>query len=125
MKLINDFYNIIHQKKQEDILETEISIRPEHRIFEGHFPEVAIVPGVCLVQIIRELLELELDQNLIMSSASNIKFLSFVKPAEAGNLHIRITIKPNETGFKADSIITGEGIEYFKMNAEFKKFIIP
>ena len=47
-----------------------------------HFPNVPIVPGVCQIQIITELLEMYLGKRLYLSEVKNIKFLSVLEPVK-------------------------------------------
>ena len=56
--LRNDFYTV---KEKKQISEKEISVvielNQQHAIYSGHFPDQPIVPGVCQIQIVKELLE--------------------------------------------------------------------
>jgi len=56
--LLHDFYKIISlEKTAESKYLAMILINEEHEVFQGHFPGNPIMPGVCMMQIIKELTE--------------------------------------------------------------------
>src|SRR5438105_15143814 len=79
--LRNDFYTV---KEKKQISEKQISViielNQEHAIYSGHFPDQPIVPGVCQIQIIKELLEDLMGKKLKMITGDNIKFTGMIIP---------------------------------------------
>jgi 3-hydroxyacyl-[acyl-carrier-protein] dehydratase len=73
-----------------------IELNPDHDVYAGHFPGSPVVPGVCQIQVIRELIGQILQGNVILEYADNIKFLSLIVPGECGKLVFDISYK--ETG---------------------------
>jgi len=82
----------------KDQLTVQIILNKEHPIFEGHFPGNPILPGVCTVQIISELLEKALEKELMLTKASNIKYLGFINPVTTPSIQFDLVIKNTETG---------------------------
>ena len=61
--LLNNFYTIKSIDKKDDQNYTVVLfINENHEVFKGHFPGNPIMPGVCMMQIIKELTE-QLRQN--------------------------------------------------------------
>lgn len=84
-----------------DILSAEegdfnIIILEDSPIFKGHFPEYPVVPGVCLMQIIKELAEKQFGRLITMMGVRNVKFLSVVKPGQCLNIEIETSCKKKE-----------------------------
>ncbi len=52
----------------------------DNDIFNGHFPDNPILPGVCHIEIVSELLSKYYEKDFNLSGAQNIKFLSVVNP---------------------------------------------
>jgi len=122
--LLNSFFNILSIIKEENITKYSIAIElnPQHAIYEGHFPENPIVPGVCMQQMVKETLSLILEKNLILSKADNIKFLNLIIPSNTKSLKLNINIKSFENDqIKIDSNISDEERIYFKYIACFKE----
>ena len=57
MKLLNDLYSIISRTDGEGRCDFTIELNPQHFIYKAHFPGEPITPGVCIMQIAKELLE--------------------------------------------------------------------
>jgi 3-hydroxyacyl-[acyl-carrier-protein] dehydratase len=72
-----------------------VEINPDHPIFEGHFPEIPVVPGVCMMQMVKELVEDFIGQKLRLSKAEHLKFLTIINPRENKLLQVDIAIISN------------------------------
>jgi 3-hydroxyacyl-[acyl-carrier-protein] dehydratase len=107
--LMDDFYTIIDRVKAEDVIgglvdkpgkryDFTIKLNPDHPVYGGHFPGNPVVPGVCQVQMIKELTSVILEKDVILSQSDNIKFLSMIRPAETPVLKVSIDIREKETG---------------------------
>jgi putative 3-hydroxymyristoyl/3-hydroxydecanoyl-(acyl carrier protein) dehydratase len=88
MKLKNNLYKIISKEEVNSIFNYTVELNPSCVIYEAHFPGEPITPGVCIVQIGKEVIEdLLLEQSsasrrLEIIKAKNIKFLSVISPNE-------------------------------------------
>lgn len=78
--LRNNFYHVQKVQANEQHVEGELHFDAAHDIFKGHFPHQPVVPGVCSLQIIKELLEEQLGVSLQLSSAPQVKFLQLLTP---------------------------------------------
>lgn len=79
----NDLYTILNTDLSEGnpAFTAVIRLNEAHPLFGGHFPGNPILPGVCTLQIIRELLEKATLQPLRMERSSTIKYLGFIVPS--------------------------------------------
>jgi 3-hydroxyacyl-[acyl-carrier-protein] dehydratase len=78
--LMSDFYTVHELQSGDSSLSCLIVFNHTHKIFKGHFPQQPVVPGVCTIQMVKELIEQQLDRKLILRSASQIKFLQLITP---------------------------------------------
>ncbi len=78
--LLNDFYYIENKKQQGDTFIFEVKLHIEHPVFKGHFPGKPVVPGVCLIQMVKELVQVSQNLNFEIFSSSNSKFLAVINP---------------------------------------------
>lgn len=81
MQLKNSFFNILNHREDDGKQTYRIELQPEHVIFKAHFPGNPIVPGVCQVHIVGELLGEMLGRNVFLSEVKNIKYLVVMSPA--------------------------------------------
>jgi len=91
--LLKDFYTI---NKLENISEGKyqalISLNPKHEIFKGHFPGNPVTPGVCMMQIIKELTQEIVGEKLFMKASSNVKFMALINPEVTPDLKLDLEI---------------------------------
>lgn len=75
-----------------------IELNPSHEVFNGHFPGKPILPGVCMVQILKELMSSYSDCKLTLMSAGSIKYLSIIDPLVNNIIHFDIEMDRTEQG---------------------------
>ena len=51
--LKNDFFTFTALQLEGDMVTTNIELNAAHSIFKGHFPGQPIVPGVCMMQMVK------------------------------------------------------------------------
>ncbi|HOY31144.1 MAG TPA: hypothetical protein PKW80_04625 [Bacteroidales bacterium] len=120
--LLKTFFNILDIKTEGEKTLAQVELIKDHKIYEGHFPQNPVAPGVCLIQMIRETLEVCLEKKIMLETADEIKFINIVNPVICEILTIEINKRPKAASPLAFSIIiTGGEIIYFKMKAEFKE----
>ncbi|KXK44296.1 MAG: 3-hydroxyacyl-ACP dehydratase [Bacteroidetes bacterium OLB11] len=76
--LLNNLYTIVENQKNENKIFSQIEINPHHEIFKGHFPTQPILPGVCMIEIAKEILQENFNQKLFLSQSSAAKFFKYV-----------------------------------------------
>ncbi len=122
-RLLHDFYQV------EEFLhavtgacQVTLSMNPEHPIFEGHFPGFPVVPGVCMIQITKELLEQALGRETRLVTARNLKFLTILNPNENKIIHSELIYDVEESGrISVENClrIPDGGTVFFKMKGTF------
>ena len=91
--LLKDFYTIktLEQTEGKNYV-AHIVINKDHEVFKGHFPGNPVTPGVCMMQIIKELTQQVINAQLILKSASNIKFMALINPEVNPDLRLELDI---------------------------------
>ena len=82
MKLLNSLYKIVSKNVADSSLRYDIQLDASHFIYQAHFPGEPITPGVCIIQIAKELLEEHLNQKFNIKMIKNVKFLNVISPVE-------------------------------------------
>lgn len=80
MKLLNNLYMI--SKRETTSLSAQYGIFLEEKsfIYKAHFPNEPITPGVCIIQIAKELLEDYTQKHYTIKAIKNVKFLNVISP---------------------------------------------
>lgn len=116
--LLNDFFNIRKLESADGLLKASISIDKSHKIFEGHFPTIPIVPGVCMMQMIKEIIEQKLNRKLMLTEGDNIKFLSVINPTQHSEVDADIQYQEESEGsVKINATLFAGAIIFFKIKA--------
>ena len=82
MKLLNSLYSIRSKDVSDPFVRYDIQLDANHLIYQAHFPGEPITPGVCIIQIAKELLEDYLGHELRIELIKNVKFLNVISPTE-------------------------------------------
>lgn len=91
--LLKDFYKVVSlENTAENKHLVLIQVNAEHEVFKGHFPGNPIMPGVCMMQIIKELVEQISGSSLFMQSLSNVKFMALINPFNTPELRLELDI---------------------------------
>lgn len=113
---LTSIYEIISNEASGDEIKAKISFSKDHPVFKGHFPGNPIVPGVVQVQIIKDLLEHNLERKLFMNQTKFIKFLNVINPLEVGvvNFEIMFSSHQMENDISVQCVVKTEKHVYMK-----------
>lgn len=120
--ILTDFYALQSFEKDENgVFSVKISLNKDHEIFKGHFPGNPVTPGVCMMQIVKELTEEFTGKKLFLKSASNVKFMAIINPFETPDLILQLDINEGEEEIKVKNTTSfGETIA-LKMSVNYTK----
>ena len=115
--LKDDFYKVISKGSTGDqSFKSTILIDKNHDIFKGHFPEIPVVPGVCMMAMVKELLADHIQKPLLLKKASILKFLSLINPMQHTQVDITIKYSEKEDGtYVANGSISAGELVFFKI----------
>ena len=130
--LLKDFYTVLHRSGPEaELSQTGIpaeryrftlELNPAHPVYEGHFSGNPVVPGVCQVQMISELISVIKGSALRLMHADNVKFLSLMVPDKNRVIDADIRVRTAENGEISANATLQEGeIVFIKFKGLFKK----
>ena len=114
--VLKDFYKILSEEKISDSkINVTILVNEKHEIFKGHFPGNPIMPGVCMIQIIKELTEKITKQTLMIQTLSNVKFMALINPENNPELRLELDIAMTE-----DDLVKVKNTTYFNDTVALK-----
>ena len=108
MKLNGDLFRI--ESRMEGLPEGQsgfnIILNPDHLIYKAHFPGQPVTPGVCILQILQELLSFQCDKPLFIKTIKNAKFISMMSPVTNSRVSVLFSsVTPDEGGIKAQGVV--------------------
>ncbi len=109
MKLNGDLFRI--ESRMEGLPQGQsgfnIILNPDHLIYKAHFPGQPVTPGVCILQMLQELLSIEMDKRLFIKNIKNAKFISMMSPVTDSRVSVMFTsVSTEEGGVKAQGVVS-------------------
>jgi 3-hydroxyacyl-[acyl-carrier-protein] dehydratase len=111
-------FKIVSLTKVGNAVNAVLEIDQLNMIFNGHFPDQPVVPGACMLQIVKQVLASALSISLRLVKADNIKFLSLLQP-ETGSLQLNITHHLIDTYIKVNANLSAGDLVCMKLQATF------
>jgi 3-hydroxyacyl-[acyl-carrier-protein] dehydratase len=119
--VVNDIFNIDKLEHLDNSIKATLSIDKNSEIFKSHFPGQPVVPGACMLQVVKDVLEKSLEFPLILKKADNLKFISMIVPGSTDTVQLDIAYKiVNEVISLTAKISTGDMV-CFKLQGSFIK----
>ncbi len=118
--LIKNLYTVQTFEQSGESVTATVKLNKEHDIFKGHFPGNPVMPGVCMIQIIKELTEKAVGKELFLATSSNIKFMAIINPEKNDTLVLNLNITENDDQIKVKNTSSFEDTLALKLNATFK-----
>ena len=99
-----------------DRIEAEVDIQKDWQIFQGHFPEFAVMPGVLIVEALAQVgavAILSVPENkgklALFGAIKNARFKKQVRPGDQLELRCALTAQHGSVGFgSAEALVDGE-----------------
>ena len=118
----NDLFSIDEITHDDGAIRATLNIDAENAIFRGHFPGQPVVPGACMLQIVKEILEVGLKQSLRLKKADQLKFLTMIDPTNTPSMQLEIAYKQlDENTISATAKLLNGEIVCFKFQGTFSK----
>ena len=113
-------YTITSLDHNGSTIHATLLINENNEIFDGHFPGQPVLPGACMLQMLKEVFEETLNRQYQLRKADQIKFLTLIDPRITTILQLNISYKPtdNNSIYIVADMIAGEAI-CFKFKGYF------
>ncbi|MBT1699711.1 3-hydroxyacyl-ACP dehydratase [Fulvivirgaceae bacterium PWU4] len=115
--LHNTFFKILKEEPAEGAVKALLSIDKDHAILKGHFPGQPVVPGVCMMQIVKALVERQTKRNLRLATAENMKFLSVIDPRQHQEVEASVSFSENNGVISLNASLFSGSVTFFKLKA--------
>lgn len=117
--LAGNFYTVTTHNEEPGQVTVTIELNAAHPVFQGHFPEQPVVPGVCMMQTITEVLEGAVKQKVMLKKAIQMKFLQMIDPTKQPLVDVTVSYKAEETGWKVNATLKREDKTFMKFQGIF------
>jgi len=117
--LKDSLYKIISSDNAENRVKAVLEIDAANEIFLGHFPGQPVLPGACMLQIVKEVLEEIFRRKLRLQKASQLKFLKMVDPTISNLLNLDLSYDLEGDIIHLTANMSSAGDVCLKMKGDF------
>lgn len=117
--LKDSLYHVISVTNADNAINAVIELQPGNEIFQGHFSGQPVLPGACMLQMVEEILESELQIAYRLQKAENLKFLTMVDPRQNNTLYLELNYSVEESSTHINASLNTSEQTAFKLQATF------
>lgn len=115
----NDLFTFTYPVAEADIVKADIELNPLHQIFEAHFPGRPILPGVYMMQMVKEVVEAWTDKKIRLVLGQDLKFLSVINPEENTMIQMELKISTEGEKIRVVGQLLSNAVAFFKFKGVF------
>ncbi len=120
MMLLGDFFTINNLENSASDIKADLIINADHKIFEGHFPGQPVVPGVCMMQMVKEIVEKVMGKKTDLIKAHEMKFLAIIDPVKNNTISAILKYTVEENGnLVVSATFFKEELIHYKFKGQF------
>ncbi len=108
------------KKIEDEWYSLPFAINNNSEVFDGHFPNQPILPGVVMIELTKRAVEISLAKKLKLDSAGNFKFLKMIDPNVIKVAAISFKIITKNDGWSVKAQIKYKDEICFKADAFYK-----
>jgi 3-hydroxyacyl-[acyl-carrier-protein] dehydratase len=115
--LLDSLFIVKDYSAEGSEIKATLELDENHSIFKGHFPGQPVVPGVCMMQSVKELVERHVKHKLVVAEADNMKFLSVIDPRINKLINATISVSDKDSVLSINASLFAEKVTFFKLKA--------
>ena len=116
----NDLFSVNKIAHEDGAISATLGINPDSEILKGHFPGHPVVPGACMLQIVKEVLEDTLKRTLQLKKADQLKFMLMIDPTNTLAVQLDISYQNADDGaIGVTAKLSNPDAVYFKFLGSF------
>jgi 3-hydroxyacyl-[acyl-carrier-protein] dehydratase len=119
--LLNNLYTIQSLSESDNQMEATINLLADHAIFSGHFPGQPVLPGVCMMEMVAEVMGVYLKSSFRISGGPLIKFLRMIDPRINPLIHLEIKYQSSSQ----TTLVTGRIFSGSDVFMKFQLSLVP
>ena len=118
--LKDTLFKVTSLDHQKNVITATLEIDKNNEVFAGHFPGQPVLPGACMLQIIKEVFESTLTISVRIKKADYIKFPALIDPRNNNILQLTLSYKSDDTiNFYVTADLTAQQKSCFKFKGSF------
>jgi 3-hydroxyacyl-[acyl-carrier-protein] dehydratase len=112
------FFSIVNYSQSGDNAEFLVRLHKDHEIYQAHFPNNPITPGVCIIQVIKELFSQVKQEKYGVKNIKSVKFTYPIDPILYPEVNYKLDIEDagEEKQYRVKATVYKEDVVFAKIN---------
>jgi 3-hydroxyacyl-[acyl-carrier-protein] dehydratase len=115
----NDLYTFTYPVTEADVVKADVTLNPLHKIFEAHFPGRPVLPGVYMMQMVKEVAEAWINKKIRLVLGQDLKFLSVINPEDNPLIQMELKISAEGEKIRIVAQLLTNSVVFFKFKGVF------
>lgn len=116
--LIKDYYTKELISNEGNEYNFRIQLNSECTVYQGHFPNEPVSPGVCNIQMIKELAETIIGKETFMNNMNLCRLTTLITPKTHPSMIASLSLDEKDGIYKLKATLGNEDNTYLEMKAE-------
>jgi 3-hydroxyacyl-[acyl-carrier-protein] dehydratase len=88
--MTDTLYSISIDQFSDHAVEASVILAGSHPLYNGHFPDAPVLPGVIQLQIVKEVMQKHFGRKFRLKGVRTCKFLGMINPLTVNGLSVSI-----------------------------------
>jgi len=119
--LNNDIFSIENIAHENGTVKATLGINVQSEVFKGHFPGQPVLPGACMLQVVKDILEIVLNSTFQLKKADHLKFTSMIVPSINDMVQLELSYKTLDNSMIVTAKLFASDVVCFKFQGSFIK----
>lgn len=102
--MFDSLYSIVSERDNGFL----VALNKDDIVFKVHFEGSPVLPGACMVEMAREVIERRMNRKLKIDTIKSIRFAQLVVPTETERIFIELDLTEESEGIAAKVQVTDE-----------------
>lgn len=122
MLLENKFYRVLSEDRESELSSRfHLAILPECDVYDGHFPNEPVCPGVCNIETIKECCMLLCGESLRYSTIKQCRLTALATPYVCPEIDVTINLTPCGNGYAVQAAVSDDKQTYMLLKGQLDK----
>lgn len=122
MLLENKFYRVLSKERKSELsARFHLAILPECDVYDGHFPNEPVCPGVCNIETIKECCMLLCGESLRYSAIKQCRLTALATPQVCPEVDVTINLIPCCNGYMVQATVSDDKQTYMLLKGQLDK----
>jgi 3-hydroxyacyl-[acyl-carrier-protein] dehydratase len=119
MKLKDSLFSIVAVRTLTDGIEYSIRLDARHPIYNDHFPNNPITPGVCIIETIKELVADHISASLFLYEITKVRYFKTINPIDNADIDISMTLADENSSCNVSATVFSGETVFAKLAMKF------